>query len=139
MLFTNFTFFYLTILSFTGLSFGDVHKAFDVRTTVPVAPGGLPPPGGCEPGEVTKIEAAFTEAMEMVGLIKTAITSMQRGTEAPAVGWMFNAIFGIQAIEDLNDRRVRRPQAQTDALAIMQSQYSTPEDMASSNPIRSYE
>jgi len=141
MLITSFVYFYLSIFSFLGLSFGDVHTAFDIRTTVPAPPGGTAPPddGGCASGEVTKIEAAFTEALEMVDLIKTAITSMQRGTEAPAVGWMFNALFGIQAIEDLNDRHIRRPQAQTDALAIMQSQYSAPEEKTNSNPFRSYE
>ncbi|KAH8769323.1 hypothetical protein BGZ57DRAFT_898299 [Hyaloscypha finlandica] len=65
--------------------------------------------------------------MEMVGLIQNAITSMQTGTEAPAVGWMFNSLFGIQATEDLNDRGIGRPQEQMEALAKMQNLLTTVE------------
>jgi hypothetical protein len=70
---------------------------------------------------VAKIEAAFTEAMELVGLIRNAIISLQTGAEAPAVGWVFHSLFGIQATEDLNDRGIGRTQEQTVALATMQS------------------
>ena len=111
--FIGFSVFYLSIFTFTGLSFGDVHTAFDVSQVVST--------GGCQPNAIAAIEAAFTEAMEMVGLIQNAITSMQTGTEAPAVGWMFNSLFGIQATEDLNDRGIGRPQEQIEALAKMQS------------------
>jgi hypothetical protein len=57
----------------------------------------------------------------MVGITQDAITSIQAGTELPAVGWVFNAPFGIQETEDLNDRGIQRPQTQLDALTEMQS------------------
>lgn len=126
--FISFSFF--SILCFVGFSIGDVNTAFDVGVVLGV--------GGCSPDEVAKIEAAFTEAIEITGLIQNAISSMQTGTEAPAVGWMFNSLFGIQATEDLQDRGIGRPQEQTDALATMQSQYSPPKETATSDPIRSH-
>ncbi|KAH8765297.1 hypothetical protein F5882DRAFT_443079 [Hyaloscypha sp. PMI_1271] len=72
--------------------------------------------------------------MEMVGLIQNAITSMQTGTEAPAVGWMFNSLFGIQATEDLNDRGIGRPQEQMEALAKMQNRRINPATRVASIP-----
>lgn len=79
---------------FYGLASGDVNAAFviskDLRN------------GGCQPVQVGQIGAAFTEALQMVAAIKNAISSLQSGTESPAVGWIFNALFGIQATEDLH-------------------------------------
>lgn len=112
--FISFAFFCLRISSLIGLSTGDVHTAFDVSVAIPDN-------GGCNPTERAAVEAAFTETMEMVGLIITAITNIQAGTETPAVGWIFNTLFGIQASEDLNARGIGRSQEQTDALAKMKS------------------
>ncbi|KAG4439673.1 hypothetical protein IFR05_004870 [Cadophora sp. M221] len=77
--------------------------------------------GGCLADEVTAVETAFTETLEMVSLIQTAVSNLKDGTEPPAVGWMFNALFGIQATEELNDRGIARPQTQTDALMKIQN------------------
>lgn len=104
---------WLNILFIIGFAFSDVHTAFDVGTDISN--------GGCNINQVGQVETAFTETMQMVGLIQNAIASVQAGTEAPAVGWMFNSLFGIQATEDLLDRRIARPQAQTDALATINS------------------
>ena len=57
----------------------------------------------------------------MVGLIQNAISSIQAGTETPAVGWIFNSLFRIQATEGLLDRGISRPEDQTKALATMKS------------------
>lgn len=123
--FISFSISYLSILSFIGLSFGDVHTAFDVSTDVGT--------GGCQPDALARVEAAFTEAMELVGLIQNAITSIQTGAEAPAVGWVFHSLFGIQATEDLKDRGIGRPQEQTNALATMQSKFSSAYIVANSD------
>lgn len=113
----------LVIISYIGLSICDINTGFNIKTAVPNN-GRLD--GGCAASEITALASAFTETIEMVTLIQTAAISMQGGTELPAVGWMFNALFGIQASEELSDRGIGRPQEQTDALGQISSKNPLP-------------
>jgi hypothetical protein len=106
-----------SFLFIAGLASGDVNAAFGISQDVPN--------GGCQQGQVDQVGAAFTEVVQMVATLQTAISSLQSGTETPAVGWVFSALFGIQATEELQDTGIARPQAQADALTIMNSKSSS--------------
>lgn len=77
MVSSKFIILFFGISSQIGITFGNVHAVFDVG-------GDDPEDGGCQAAELNKVEDTFTEAIEMVGLIRNAITDLRAGTEPPA-------------------------------------------------------
>jgi hypothetical protein len=68
-----------------------LQDVFDVSTDVSL--------GGCTPDQVTALETAYTESIKMASRIDDASSLIRFGFEPPAVGSMFEALFGIASTQ----------------------------------------